>query len=102
MFKLQRHSDHHSNSYKPYQNLNSYPESPTLPQGYFGCIVMALIPPVWFKVMNPMAEAVNKNEKISEEKQKEINLVMYTTLFLAMAAITYFTFVYIGLNPKVV
>lgn len=27
-FKLQRHSDHHENAYKPYQGLCSYEESP--------------------------------------------------------------------------
>ena len=31
MFKLQRHSDHHENSFKEYQMLNSYKESPHLP-----------------------------------------------------------------------
>jgi len=62
---------------------------------------MALIPPVWFRVMNPMADAVNKNQKISAEKQKEINQIMYATLFIAMSAITFFTFFIIGMDPNV-
>jgi len=34
IFKLQRHSDHHANAYKPYQILNTYADSPTLLGGY--------------------------------------------------------------------
>mmetsp|Transcript_8308 Transcript_8308/g.9424 ORF Transcript_8308/g.9424 Transcript_8308/m.9424 type:complete len:101 (+) Transcript_8308:103-405(+) len=33
-FRLQRHSDHHVHSYRPYQILRSYDASPTLPFGY--------------------------------------------------------------------
>mmetsp|Transcript_10190 Transcript_10190/g.8996 ORF Transcript_10190/g.8996 Transcript_10190/m.8996 type:complete len:101 (+) Transcript_10190:736-1038(+) len=33
-FRLQRHSDHHVHSYRPYQTLRSYEVSPQLPYGY--------------------------------------------------------------------
>mmetsp|Transcript_17817 Transcript_17817/g.17533 ORF Transcript_17817/g.17533 Transcript_17817/m.17533 type:complete len:220 (+) Transcript_17817:302-961(+) len=33
-FRLQRHSDHHVHSYRPYQTLRSYEVSPQLPFGY--------------------------------------------------------------------
>ena len=33
-FRLQRHSDHHVHSYRPYQTLRSYDQSPVLPFGY--------------------------------------------------------------------
>ena len=45
-FKLQRHSDHHENSLKQYQTLCSYEESPQLPTGYLGCLVLCLFPSV--------------------------------------------------------
>ena len=64
-FKLQRHSDHHANSYKPYQILESLPESPVLPYGYTVCLILSLFPPIWKKVINPYAEATNKDEKLS-------------------------------------
>lgn len=51
-FKLQRHSDHHENSYKPYQTLCSYEDSPQLPHGYLVCLMIAAFPSVkyWFDV----------------------------------------------------
>lgn len=53
LFQLQRHSDHHYNAIKRYQILNSYKESPQLPAGYPTMIILALMPPLWFRVMNP-------------------------------------------------
>jgi alkane 1-monooxygenase len=37
---------------KPYQLLNQYEDSPQLPNGYPGMILLALIPSLWFKLMN--------------------------------------------------
>ncbi len=53
LFQLQRHSDHHANAYKRYQVLNHYDESPQLPFGYPTMIMIALIPPAWFALINP-------------------------------------------------
>lgn len=52
LFNLSRHSDHHYNGSKHYQLLKSLPESPQMPTGYPGMMVLALIPPLWFKVMH--------------------------------------------------
>jgi alkane 1-monooxygenase len=52
LFQLQRHSDHHYYASKPYQILKHYDESPQLPAGYPTMIIMALVPPLWFSVMN--------------------------------------------------
>ena len=56
LFQLQRHSDHHAFAYKRYQVLNHYDESPQLPFGYPTMIILALIPPVWFSLMNARLE----------------------------------------------
>lgn len=53
LFHLQRHSDHHANPMRPYQALRNFDELPRLPSGYPGSFVLAAIPPLWFKVMNP-------------------------------------------------
>jgi alkane 1-monooxygenase len=53
LFQLQRHSDHHANALKPYQTLNDMPDSPQLPAGYPVMILVALFPPLWFRLMNP-------------------------------------------------
>ncbi|TWH19444.1 alkane 1-monooxygenase [Prauserella rugosa] len=53
LYHLQRHSDHHANPVRRYQTLRDFPESPVLPTGYAGMIVLALIPPLWRRVMDP-------------------------------------------------
>ncbi|HET8560418.1 MAG TPA: fatty acid desaturase [Marmoricola sp.] len=53
LYHLQRHSDHHANPTRRYQTLRDFEQSPVLPTGYAGMIVLALIPPVWRRVMDP-------------------------------------------------
>ncbi|REH46571.1 alkane 1-monooxygenase [Tenacibaculum gallaicum] len=52
LFNLSRHSDHHYNGSKHYQLLKSLPESPQMPTGYPGMMLVALMPPLWFSIMN--------------------------------------------------
>ena len=52
LFNLSRHSDHHYNGAKHYQLLKTLPESPQMPTGYPGMMLLALFPPLWFWVMN--------------------------------------------------
>ncbi len=53
LYHLQRHSDHHANPTRRYQALRDVDEAPVLPTGYAGMILLALFPPLWFKVMDP-------------------------------------------------
>lgn len=48
---LQRHSDHHMHAWKPYETLQALP-GPQLPTGYAGCLFLASVPPLWFRVMH--------------------------------------------------
>lgn len=57
LFQLQRHSDHHALAYKRYQILNHYDESPQLPFGYPTMVLLALVPPVWFGLMDKRLES---------------------------------------------
>ena len=52
LYHLQRHSDHHANPTRRYQTLRDFEESPVLPTGYAGMIVLALFPPLWRRVMD--------------------------------------------------
>lgn len=54
LIDLSRHSDHHYFASKPYHTLKRYEESPVLPGGYASAIYLALIPPIWFKMVNPL------------------------------------------------
>lgn len=56
LFQLQRHSDHHAFAHKRYQVLNHYDESPQLPFGYPTMIILALVPPLWFRIVNRRLE----------------------------------------------
>jgi alkane 1-monooxygenase len=53
LYHLQRHSDHHANPTRRYQSLRDYEESPVLPTGYAGMIVLSIVPAVWRRVMDP-------------------------------------------------
>ncbi|WP_121257463.1 fatty acid desaturase [Nocardioides ferulae] len=57
LYHLQRHSDHHANPTRRYQTLRDFEESPVLPTGYAGMIVLALFPPLWRRVMDPRVAA---------------------------------------------
>ncbi|MBL7745075.1 MAG: alkane 1-monooxygenase [Chitinophagaceae bacterium] len=52
LFQLENHADHHMHPNRPYEELLKHEESPVLPAGYSGMILLAMIPPVWFRIMN--------------------------------------------------
>ncbi len=52
LFELSRHSDHHYKASKHYQILESLPDSPQMPTGYPGMMVLSLFAPIWVKFMN--------------------------------------------------
>ncbi|SDB61737.1 alkane 1-monooxygenase [Flavobacteriaceae bacterium MAR_2010_188] len=52
LYELTRHSDHHYKSTKKYQLLDCHEESPQMPFGYPTSMVLALVPPLWFRIMN--------------------------------------------------
>ena len=54
LFQLQRHSDHHAHPGRSYQSLRDFPELPRLPSGYFGMFFLAYLPPLWYRVMDPL------------------------------------------------
>jgi len=53
LLNLPRHSDHHDNAARSYRDLRSVDDAPQLPTGYFGLFLLALVPPLWRKVMDP-------------------------------------------------
>ncbi len=52
LYQLQRHSDHHANATRSYQALRHFDEAPQLPGGYASMILVAWIPPLWYRVMD--------------------------------------------------
>ena len=52
LFELSRHSDHHFKADRPYQLMETSDDSPVMPTGYPGMMLLSFIPPLFFKVMN--------------------------------------------------
>jgi alkane 1-monooxygenase len=57
LINLARHSDHHLAASKRYQLLEHVDAAPQLPAGYGTMFLVALVPPLWRKLMNPRARA---------------------------------------------
>lgn len=57
LFNMGRHSDHHRHPTRAYQGLEAMAGAPELPAGYAGAILLALVPPLWRKVMDPRVDA---------------------------------------------
>lgn len=53
LFQLQRHADHHAHPRRRFQALRHHEDSPQLPAGYAGMFVLALVPPLWRRVIDP-------------------------------------------------
>jgi alkane 1-monooxygenase len=62
LFELSRHSDHHYIASRKYQILRHIDESPQMPTGYPGMMILATIPPLWFSIMNPRIKKIREQE----------------------------------------
>jgi len=60
LYELTRHSDHHYRASRKYQILRAHEESPQLPAGYPACMLLALVPPLWFGVMDGRVDRFRK------------------------------------------
>lgn len=68
MFNLTRHSHHHAQGEVPYQDLRPFPEAPMMISGYLTTIVVAMIPPLWHKLMTPKVQEWDRNYASDAEK----------------------------------
>lgn len=58
LFNMGRHSDHHRHVTRTYERLEPLPEGAELPSGYASALLLATVPPLWRRVMDPRARAV--------------------------------------------
>jgi alkane 1-monooxygenase len=56
LFELSRHGHHHHDARVPYHQLNNLPGGSQQPLGYFSSFYLGLIPPLWFRLMNPVVQ----------------------------------------------
>ena len=66
LYDLTRHSDHHANPGRKFSVLRHFDGAPQLPAGYPAMIILANIPPLWFKVMDPWLD--KELERLEELK----------------------------------
>lgn len=52
LLELSRHSDHHYIASRKYPLLRHHEQSPQMPTGYPGMMLLSFIPPLWFLVMH--------------------------------------------------
>ena len=67
-----------------------------LPYGYSVSIVLSMFPPIWRKVIDPLADAANKSEKVQEEIRKSLEKWIVGTLLVVAIVITYINFFIFG------
>jgi len=57
LINLARHSDHHLTASRRYPALSTREQAPQLPAGYGTMLLLALVPPLWRRVMDPRVAA---------------------------------------------
>jgi len=58
LINLARHADHHCVASRRYPALATLDPAPQLPAGYGSMLLLALVPPLWRRVMDPRVAAV--------------------------------------------
>lgn len=61
LFNLPRHASHHLEPSLNCDQLYPMPESPQMPTGYAGMVLLAWIPPLYVKIMTPRLPAPHNN-----------------------------------------
>lgn len=62
-FNLQRHSHHHADVTRHYPELEHVAAAPQLPASYAAMILVAMVPPLWRRVMDPRLAAWRTAER---------------------------------------
>lgn len=80
LFELSRHSDHHYLASRKYQVLRHHDDSPQMPTGYPGMMILSLFPPAWFYIMHRRMKAYNiPTKKGALHKQNALGVRVETT-----------------------
>jgi len=69
LFNLTRHSHHHAQGEVPYHALRPLPGAPTMINGYLTTIVVALLPPLWHRLMTPKVLAWDRVHASAAERR---------------------------------
>lgn len=59
IFNMGRHTWHHARPASSFETLRRVDTAPELPAGYAGSILLALVPPLWRRVMDPAVQSLH-------------------------------------------
>jgi alkane 1-monooxygenase len=78
LYRLPRHSDHHSFPMRRYHALRHFEEAPQLPTGYAGMSLITLLPFLWRRMIDPIlvAHAGGDLSKINIEPSKRAQILL--------------------------
>ncbi len=68
LYNLTRHADHHLDAQKPYWSLKARDDAPKMPYGYMTMMLIALMPPLWRKIMHPHVQGWDRGFASAEER----------------------------------
>ena len=78
LYHLQRHSDHHAYPSRRYQVLRTLDDAPELPSGYGAMAVIAVLPSLWRRIMDPRVKAHYRGDlslaNVQAPKRKQYGL----------------------------
>lgn len=104
-FKIQRHSDHHAHSFRPYQILRHFNNVPALPYEYILMLWLSICPPMFMYMMDPRIAAINraKEGKPNDDEDKWCNSMPMSKAdkWRDLVAKTYFLVVSIAFTAMV-
>jgi NAD(P)H-flavin reductase/ferredoxin/fatty-acid desaturase len=69
LFNLSRHSHHHAQGEVPFHHLQPYPEAPNMIGGYLTTLVIALIPPLWQRLMARKLREWDRDHASPQERE---------------------------------
>ena len=71
-----------------------------LPYGYSVSLLLCIFPPIWKRVIDPVAIATNKGEKVTEEFRVYQEKLVLATLTCTSVVFSFICFYVIGFHPK--
>ena len=69
------HSDHHLRQHTPYYDLHAMHGAPRLPASYFTMFCVALVPPLWRRLMDPRLDLVAEARRSGGELAESLRAV---------------------------
>jgi alkane 1-monooxygenase len=70
LFRLQRHSDHHAHSFRPYQILRRFDEAPFYQFEYLQAFLLCMISPLWFYIVDDRVDAIHELARTGKKSEK--------------------------------